>query len=329
MWDFLFVIFCLGFLFAIFVWRLFRQVLSACCGFSSLLFSSYVHAVGFPACFSAPTPSFRSATYRLASGVGFSACFSHLTPTLWVSTLTFLLPRPVSAPGHIDQLPGWAFLLAFHTLRPRYGFPRLLFYFHTQFSLCDISISFRGGLFCLLFTPYAHAMGFPAYFSAPTPSFHSPTYRLASGVGFSACFSLPTPTLWVSPPTFLLPRPVSTPRHIDQLPGWAFLLAFHTLRPRRGFPRLLFCSHAQFPLRDCTISFRGGLFCLLFTPYAHAVVFPAYFSAPTPSFHSATYRLASGVGFSACFSLPTPTLWVSPPAFLLPRPNQYIHQKKL
>ena len=109
----------------------------------------------------------------------------------------------------------WVFLLAFHALRPRYGFPRLLFYFHAQFPLRDISISFRGGLFCLLFFSYAHAMGFPAYFSTSTPSSLSATYQLASGVGFSARFSLPTPTPWVFPPTFLLPRPVSTPRHID------------------------------------------------------------------------------------------------------------------
>ena len=63
------------------------------------------------------------------------------------------------------------------------------------------------GFFCLLFMPYAHAMGFPAYFSTPTPSFLSATYRLASGVGFLACFSSPTPTLWVFPPTFLLTHP--------------------------------------------------------------------------------------------------------------------------
>ena len=110
---------------------------------------------------------------------------------------------------------------------------------------------------------------------------------------------------------------------------WVFLLAFHALRPRYGFPRLLFYSHAQFPLRDISISFRGGLSRLLFFSYAHAVGFPAYFYTPTPSFLSATYRLASGVGFSACFSSPTPTLWVSPPTFLLPRPSQYIRQKKL
>ena len=57
--------------------------------------------------------------------------------------------------------------------------------------------------------------------------------------------------------------------------------------------------------------------------------FPAYFSAPTPSFHPATYRLASGVGFSACFSHPTPMPWVSPPAFLLPRPKHYLEQTRL
>ena len=109
----------------------------------------------------------------------------------------------------------WVFTLTFLLSRPRYGFPRLLFCSHAQFPLPDISISFRGGLFCLLFTPYAHAVGFPACFSAPTPSFRSGTYRLASGVGFSACFSHPTPTLWVSPPAFLLPHPVFSLRHID------------------------------------------------------------------------------------------------------------------
>ena len=196
----------------------------------------------------------------------FFARFSRPTLTLWVFPLTFLLPRPVSSPRHIDQLPGWVFLLAFLLLRPRRGFPHLLFYSHAQFPLRNISISFRGGFSRPLFTPYAHAMGFPAYFSAPTPSFLSATYRLASGVGFSACFSLPTPTLWVFSP------------------------AFHSLRPRYGFSRLLFCSLAQFSLRDISISFRGGFFCLLFTPYAHAMGFPAYFSAPTPSLLSATYR---------------------------------------
>ena len=69
------------------------------------------------------------------------------------------------------------------------GFPRLLFYSHAQFSLRDISISFRGGLSRLLFFSYTHAVGFPAYFSTPTPSFRSATYQLASRLGFLACFS--------------------------------------------------------------------------------------------------------------------------------------------
>ena len=144
------------------------------------------------------------------------------------------------------------------------------------------------GIFCLCFFAWDFCLRFlfGGYFAG--------CYLLA--VGFSAYFSTFTPTLWVSPPAFLLPR------------------------PRYGFSRLFFCSHAQFPLRYISISFRGGLFCLLFTPYAHAMGFPAYFPTFPPSFHSATYRLASGgglfcllftpyahaVGFPACFSAPTP-----------------------
>ncbi len=120
----------------------------------------------------------------------------------------------------------WVFLLGFHSLRPHYGFSRLLSYSHAQFSLHDISISFRGGFSRLLSFSYAHSMGFPAYFSTPTPSFRSAIYRLASGRAFS--------------------------------------LAFLLLRPRRGFSRLLFYSHAQFPLRNISISFRGGFSRLLF-----------------------------------------------------------------
>ena len=177
----------------------------------------------------------------------------------------------------------WIFSLAFLFLRPRRGVSRLLFYSHAQFLLRDISISFQGGFFCLLFFSYAHAVGFLSYFSTPTPSFLSGTYRLASG-------------------------------------GWVFLLGFHSLRPHYGFPRLLFYSHAQFSFRNISISFRGGFFCLLFFSYAHAVGFPAYFPTFTPSFLSTTYQLASEVGFSTCFSSPTPTLWVATLTFLLPRP---------
>ena len=101
---------------------------------------------------------------------------------------------------------------------------------------------------------------------------------------------------------------------------WVFLLAFHALRPRYGVSRLLFYSHAQFPLRDISISFQGGLFCLLFTPYAHAVGFPAYLfysHAQFPlrdisiSFQGGLFCLlffsyAHAVGFPAYFSTHTP-----------------------
>ena len=139
--------------------------------------------------------------------------------------------------------------------------------------VCDFCLeAVMFGAVCLLFFFLLafHALrsryGFPAYFSTPTPSFLSATYRLASGVGFSACFSFPTPTLWVFSP------------------------AFHSLRPRYGFSRLLFCSLAQFSFRNISISFRSGFSRSLFTPFAHAMGFPAYFSAPTPSLLSATYR---------------------------------------
>ncbi len=172
-------------------------MLSACCGFFCSLFTPYAHAMGFLARFSRPSP------------------------TLWVFPPTFLLTRPVFSPQHIDKLPEWVFSLAFHSLRPRYGFSRLLF--------CSLAQVF-------------------------------------------------------------------SPQHIDKLPEWVFSLAFLLPRPRYGFSRLLFCSHTQSPLRNISISFRGGFFCLLFTPYAHAM------------------------GFLARFSLPSPTIWVFPPTFLLTRP---------
>ena len=71
------------------------------------------------------------------------------------------------------------------------------------------------------------------------------TWYCLLAVGFLACFFASTPTLWVSLPTFLLPRPVFSPQHIDKLPRWVFSLAFLLPRPRYGFPRLLFCSLAQ------------------------------------------------------------------------------------
>ena len=110
-------------------------------------------------------------------------------------------------------------------------FPRLLFYSHAQFPLRDISISFRGGLSRLLFFSYAHAMGFPAYFSAPTPSFRSATYRLASGVGFTACFSSPTPTPWVSPTCFSTPTPSFRSATYRLVSGVGFLACFSSPTP--------------------------------------------------------------------------------------------------
>ena len=113
--------------------------------------------------------------------------------------------------------------MCFAHMRPPHPcreFSRLLFYFHAQFPLRDISISFQGGLFYLLFTLDAHAV--------------------------------------VSPPTFLLPRPVFVPKLHDKLPRWAFSLAFHTLRPRCGFSHLFFYFHAQFSLCDYAICFQSS-----------------------------------------------------------------------
>ena len=104
----------------------------------------------------------------------------------------------------------WVFPLTFLLSRPRYGFSRLFSYFHAQFPLPDISISFRGGLFCLLFTPYAHAVGFLAYFFCSHAQFSFPDYMIifrdgfsrlflfsqAHVVGFPAYFSTSTPSFY-------------------------------------------------------------------------------------------------------------------------------------
>ena len=77
---------------------------------------------------------------------------------------------------------------------------------------------------------------------------------------------------------------VFSPQPYDKLPGWFFLLAFLFLHPRRGFFRLPISPHAQFFLRNISISFQGGLSRLFFSSCTHAV------------------------GFSACHFLSTPTL---------------------
>ena len=164
--------------------------------------------------------------------------------------------------------------------------------------------------------------GFFPLISLPHTQFHLRIFLISFRFGFFACFSLSAPTPRVFPLIFYPAHPVLSSYLSDQLPVWGFFLAFLCLRPRRGFFPFIFLPHTQFHLRIFPISFRFGFFCLLFSAYAHTVGFPAYFPTFTPSFRSPTYRLASGVGFSACFSHPTPMPWVFPPTFLLPRPNQ-------
>ena len=78
---------------------------------------------------------------------------------------------------------------------------------------------------------------------------------------------------------------VFSPQPYDKLPGWFFLLAFLFLHPRRGFFRLPISPHAQFFLRNISISFQSGLSRLFFSSCTHAVVFSAchFLSTPTLS----------------------------------------------
>ena len=116
----------------------------------------------------------------------------------------------------------WAFPLAFYSSRPRRGFFRSLTTPHTQFSPRFLPISFRDVFSRLLFSSYAHAVGFSARILLLTPSFLPVTYPLASGVGFPACFSLPTPTPWVFPLTYYSSRPVFSLLPAYQLPRCVF-----------------------------------------------------------------------------------------------------------
>ena len=113
---------------------------------------------------------------------------------------------------------------------------------HAQLSLRYLPISFRDVFSRLLSHEKTHDMCFFTCLFAFTHSFLPATYPLASGVGFLACFSLhrvsphrfrsvvyrrahpkyvlrtytpSSPTSWVSPFTFLLPRPVLIPRLHD------------------------------------------------------------------------------------------------------------------
>ena len=81
-------------------------------------------------------------------------------------------------------------------------------------------------------------------------------------------------------------------------------------RPYHGFFLTHSTPHAQFFPRYPPISFHDGFSRLLSLTYAHDVVFSSHILLLTPSFLSATYTLASSLGFLAFFSLPTPTTWV-------------------
>ena len=120
---------------------------------------------GFSACFSLPRVSphrYRSVVYCRAHPKYVLCTYAPSSPTLWVFLLNFSPSHPVSSPYLSDQLPVWGFLLAFLCLRPRRGVFRLIPVLHTQFYLRIFPISFRFGFFCLLFSVYAHIVGFSA-----------------------------------------------------------------------------------------------------------------------------------------------------------------------
>ena len=164
-------------------------------------------------------PSFLSASCLLASGMGFPACFSLPTPTTWAFKLRFLLSHPVFSSLPVNQLPVCVFLLAFlflgcyhiafalwyivgrilnmcfahmrppHTCRVFSDFNSRLF---TQFFLLYLPISFRFVLFCLLFFQKAHAVCFLTSILAFSHTFPLSTCLSASGLCFLACFPHPT-----------------------------------------------------------------------------------------------------------------------------------------
>ena len=114
MWDFLFVFFS---------WRLFRLVLSACCGFS--------------------------------------ACFSSEKHTPCGFLLASSLKNTLFAPGLCDQLPVCVFSLAFLLKNTRHVVFCSLLLSKTHFSLHYISISFRF-VFSARFSSEKHMpCGFP------------------------------------------------------------------------------------------------------------------------------------------------------------------------
>ena len=150
---------------------------SFCFVFSRLLFFLKTHDMCFFPYISSHTHTFLLCSHRLASGVCFSACFSFQKHTTCVFLLTFPLihtlffPRSLFSPRPIDKLPEWFFQLASLLLRPHRGFFCSLSSSHTQFSLLNISISFRDGFSRLLLSSYAHVVGFSARQFLSTPTF--------------------------------------------------------------------------------------------------------------------------------------------------------------
>ena len=97
--------------------------------------------------------------------------------------------------------------------------------------------------------------GFPLASSLKKHTFHSTTYRLASGLCFLARFSSKKHTSCVFPLTSSLKTTLFAYVRVDA--SGLCLLAFLLKNTRHVFFCLLLLSKTQFSLRDCMISFRG------------------------------------------------------------------------
>ena len=74
----------------------------------------------------------------------------------------------------------------------------------------------RSGFYSLLFSSYAHIVGFSACFFLATPSFRYGTSWLVSSLGFSAWFSLQKPTTCVFSLDFSSLHPFSAMEPLDE-----------------------------------------------------------------------------------------------------------------
>ena len=161
--------------------------------------------------------------------MGFPACFSLPTPTAWAFKLRFLLSRPVSSPLlAISFRNGFFCLLLFQKAHAVCFLTSNLAFSHTfPFSTCQsasglcfsayfsfrkhmpcvfwlqfssfhtlfllyLPISFRFVLFCLLFFQKAHAVCFLTSILAFIYTFLFSTCQSTSGLCFLACFPHPT-----------------------------------------------------------------------------------------------------------------------------------------